>query len=153
MIAIAGLAMLGIHSLPGLMLMGVGVPVLAGLSRKRSIGEITGRSLPGEVVVIGGHLDSWDLGTGAIDDAAGIGITMAAGHLIGQPAVQFVGEGLAVARMHSRNDADAQDLVSEAFTRVIALLREGRGPREFLRAYVVTAVSRLAAPAQITTAS
>lgn len=48
------------------------------------IGEITGRSLPQEVVVIGGHLDSWDLGTGAIDDAAGVGITMAAGHLIGQ---------------------------------------------------------------------
>ena len=48
------------------------------------IGEITGRSKPGEVVVIGGHLDSWDLGTGAIDDGAGIGITMAAGHLIGR---------------------------------------------------------------------
>ncbi|MGV8944219.1 M28 family peptidase [Thermomonas sp.] len=47
------------------------------------IGEITGRSKPGEVVVIGGHLDSWDQGTGAIDDAAGVGITMAAGHLIG----------------------------------------------------------------------
>jgi hypothetical protein len=48
------------------------------------IGEITGRSQPDEVVVIGGHLDSWDLGTGAIDDAAGVGISMAAGHLIGQ---------------------------------------------------------------------
>ncbi len=48
------------------------------------IGEITGRSKPGEVVVIGGHLDSWDLGTGAIDDGAGIGITMAAGYLIGK---------------------------------------------------------------------
>ncbi|HYG04868.1 MAG TPA: M28 family peptidase, partial [Stenotrophomonas sp.] len=48
------------------------------------IGEITGRSKPKEVVVIGGHLDSWDLGTGAIDDGAGVGITMAAGHLIGQ---------------------------------------------------------------------
>lgn len=48
------------------------------------IGEITGSSLPNEVVVIGGHLDSWDQGTGAIDDAAGVGITMAAGHLIGQ---------------------------------------------------------------------
>jgi Zn-dependent M28 family amino/carboxypeptidase len=32
----------------------------------------------------GGHLDSWDLGTGAIDDAAGIAITTAAAHLIGQ---------------------------------------------------------------------
>jgi len=48
------------------------------------IGEIRGRTKPDEVVVIGGHLDSWDLGTGAIDDAAGVGITMAAGHLIGQ---------------------------------------------------------------------
>lgn len=48
------------------------------------IGEITGRSKPDEVVVIGGHLDSWDLGTGAIDDGAGVGISMAAGHLIGQ---------------------------------------------------------------------
>jgi Zn-dependent M28 family amino/carboxypeptidase len=48
------------------------------------IGEITGRSKPQEVVLIGGHLDSWDLGTGAIDDGAGVAITMAAGHLIGQ---------------------------------------------------------------------
>lgn len=47
------------------------------------IGEITGKRSD-EVVVIGGHLDSWDQGTGAIDDAAGVGITMAAGHLIGQ---------------------------------------------------------------------
>ncbi|HWS39868.1 MAG TPA: M28 family peptidase [Arenimonas sp.] len=48
------------------------------------IGEITGRSKPDEVVVIGGHLDSWDLGTGAIDDGAGVAITMAAGALIGK---------------------------------------------------------------------
>ena len=50
------------------------------------IGEITGshRKLRGEVVVIGGHLDSWDLGTGAVDDGAGVAITMAAGHLIGR---------------------------------------------------------------------
>lgn len=47
------------------------------------IGEITGRSKPEQVVIIGGHLDSWDLGTGAIDDGAGIAITMAAGALIG----------------------------------------------------------------------
>ncbi|MCB1561039.1 MAG: M28 family peptidase [Xanthomonadales bacterium] len=46
------------------------------------IGEITGREKPDEYVVIGGHLDSWDLGTGAIDDASGIGITMAAGALM-----------------------------------------------------------------------
>lgn len=36
------------------------------------IGEITGRERPDEVVVIGGHLDSWDVGQGAHDDGAGI---------------------------------------------------------------------------------
>jgi Zn-dependent M28 family amino/carboxypeptidase len=34
------------------------------------------------VIVIGGHLDSWDPGTGAIDDGAGIAITMAAAKLV-----------------------------------------------------------------------
>lgn len=44
------------------------------------IGEIPGRT--DEIIVIGGHLDSWDLGTGAVDDAAGIGITVAAAKLL-----------------------------------------------------------------------
>ncbi len=35
------------------------------------IGEIVGRELPNEIVVIGGHLDSWDVGQGAQDDGAG----------------------------------------------------------------------------------
>ena len=47
------------------------------------IGEITGGKHPEQVVAIGGHLDSWDLGTGAIDDGAGVAIAMAAGKLIG----------------------------------------------------------------------
>ncbi|ACT58247.1 M28 family peptidase [Hirschia baltica] len=46
------------------------------------IGEIVGREKPDEIVVIGGHLDSWDTGTGALDDGAGVGITMAAAKLI-----------------------------------------------------------------------
>src|SRR5690606_30543245 len=46
------------------------------------IAEVTGREDTGKVVLIGGHLDSWDLGTGAIDDGAGVAITMAAGKLI-----------------------------------------------------------------------
>lgn len=45
------------------------------------VGEIRGREAPDEVIVIGGHLDSWDPATGAIDDAAGIGITTAAAKL------------------------------------------------------------------------
>lgn len=42
------------------------------------IGEIVGRESPDEIVLIGAHLDSWDLGTGAVDDGAGVGITVAA---------------------------------------------------------------------------
>lgn len=36
------------------------------------IGEIRGSTYPDEVIVVGGHLDSWDLGEGAHDDGAGI---------------------------------------------------------------------------------
>jgi len=35
------------------------------------IAEITGRERPGEIVVVGGHLDAWDVGQGAHDDGAG----------------------------------------------------------------------------------
>ncbi|HEY6895540.1 MAG TPA: M20/M25/M40 family metallo-hydrolase [Rhodanobacteraceae bacterium] len=46
------------------------------------IGEITGRGKPDEYFVMGGHLDSWDPGTGAIDDAAGIAIAVGAANAI-----------------------------------------------------------------------
>lgn len=50
------------------------------------IGEIPGSEFPDEIVLIGGHLDSWDLGTGAIDNGAGVAITMSAGAMIGRLA-------------------------------------------------------------------
>ena len=48
------------------------------------IGEVTGKKHPDQSIDIGGHLDSWDPGTGAIDDAAGVAIAAAAAHLIQQ---------------------------------------------------------------------
>lgn len=42
------------------------------------VAEIRGSVQPEQVVVIGGHLDSWDLATGAIDDGAGVAISMEA---------------------------------------------------------------------------
>ena len=92
------------------------------------IGEIRGRSLPNEVVVIGGHLDSWDLGTGAIDDGAGVAITMAAGAMIGRlhqaprrtvRVIAFCNEeqglygGTAYAETH-KAELDAQQLGAES---------------------------------------
>lgn len=48
------------------------------------IADITGSERPGEVVLLGAHLDSWDLGTGAIDNASGVAIVMEAARLIAQ---------------------------------------------------------------------
>jgi len=47
------------------------------------VGEIKGSTAPDEVIVVGGHLDSWDPGTGAIDDGAGVAIMTAAARLAG----------------------------------------------------------------------
>jgi carboxypeptidase Q len=46
------------------------------------VAEIRGREHPEEVVMLGAHLDSWDQGTGAVDDGAGTAIITAAAKLI-----------------------------------------------------------------------
>ncbi len=46
------------------------------------IAEIPGRIHPEEIILLGAHLDSWDLGTGAVDDGAGVAIVTAAAKLI-----------------------------------------------------------------------
>ena len=46
------------------------------------IADLKGTEHPDQVVVVSGHLDSWDLGTGAIDDGAGVVVSMQAIHLL-----------------------------------------------------------------------
>jgi hypothetical protein len=46
------------------------------------IADWKGTEHPEQVVVVSGHLDSWDLGTGAIDDGAGVVVSMQAIHLL-----------------------------------------------------------------------
>src|SRR5262249_48733863 len=48
------------------------------------IGDLKGSEHPEQVVVVSGHLDSWDLGTGAIDDGAGVAVAMQAANLVQQ---------------------------------------------------------------------
>lgn len=48
------------------------------------IGDLKGSEHPEQIVVVSGHLDSWDLGTGAIDDAAGVGVAMEAAEVLHQ---------------------------------------------------------------------
>ena len=48
------------------------------------VGEIRGRELPDQIVLVGGHFDSWDVGTGASDDAGGCVVTWEALRLMKQ---------------------------------------------------------------------
>jgi Zn-dependent M28 family amino/carboxypeptidase len=81
------------------------------------IGEIRGREKPEEIVLLGAHLDSWDVGTGAHDDGSGCATVMTAAHLISQldqaprrtiRVVLFANEefGLSGARAYAEAHAD-----------------------------------------------
>jgi len=48
------------------------------------IADIRGTEFPDQVVIVSGHLDSWDLGTGAIDDATGVAVAMQVANLVKQ---------------------------------------------------------------------
>lgn len=48
------------------------------------MGEVIGREKPEEIVLLGAHLDSWDKGTGAIDDGSGVAIVLEVARLIDQ---------------------------------------------------------------------
>lgn len=57
---------------------------------------------------------------------------------------RHVGAATALARQISRNDADADDLVADAFARVLVAIRNGNGPTDAFRPYLLTAVRRRA---------
>jgi carboxypeptidase Q len=46
------------------------------------IADIKGSEHPEQIIIVSGHLDSWDLGTGAIDDGAGVAVSMETANLI-----------------------------------------------------------------------
>src|SRR6202167_5846074 len=46
------------------------------------IADLKGSEHPEQIVVVSGHLDSWDLGTGAIDDGAGVVVAMEAAEIV-----------------------------------------------------------------------
>ncbi len=96
----------------------ISVRTLESVESGNVIAEIPGRS--DDLIVIGGHLDSWDHGTGAVDDGAGVAITAAAAKLIdelpGRPArtirvIMWGAEevGLLGARAYARAHADELD--------------------------------------------
>lgn len=89
------------------------------------IGEVPGTDPKAGIVLIGGHLDSWDLGTGAIDDGAGVAITAAAAkRLLDGPAprrtirVVWFGDeetgGAGAQAYFTAHKAERHDLVAES---------------------------------------
>jgi len=52
------------------------------------VGELRGRELPEEIVLLGGHFDSWDVGTGASDDAVGCIVTWEAARLLAKLGIR-----------------------------------------------------------------
>ncbi len=57
---------------------------LADVDSYNVVADLKGSDLPDQVVIVSGHLDSWDLGTGAIDDGAGVVVAMQAAQLMKQ---------------------------------------------------------------------
>jgi carboxypeptidase Q len=52
------------------------------------VGEIRGRERPQEVVLLGGHIDSWDVGAGASDDGVGCIVTWEAARLMAKLGIR-----------------------------------------------------------------
>jgi carboxypeptidase Q len=60
----------------------MGARTLADAPSRNVMGELVGRERPEEVVVLGGHIDSWDVGAGAMDDGGGVVVSWEAVRLL-----------------------------------------------------------------------
>jgi len=87
-----------------------------------TVAEIRGSEYPGEVVIVGAHLDSWDLGTGATDNGTGAMVTLETARVIAQSGVKpkrtirfilFTGEeqGLIGSRKYAEAHAAEMDSI------------------------------------------
>lgn len=78
------------------------------------IADLKGSEHPEQIVVVSGHLDSWDLGRGAIDDAAGVGVAMATAQLIHQLNLHPKRTIRVIAWMDEENFGSGQTAYTEA---------------------------------------
>lgn len=105
------------------------------------IGDVPGRERPGEIVLLAAHLDSWDLGTGAVDDGAGCGIVLEAARAIAElpekPA-RTVRVVLFAAEENSLAGAQAYATVhaAEAAMHVLAVEADSGTDRVFVYRYL-----------------
>ena len=108
--------------------------MLPDVPSRNAIGELRGSEKPDEVVVMGGHSDSWDVGQGAMDDGGGIVVAWEALNLIkklglkpkrtirvvGWVNEETMGRGALAYRDAHKADADKHVLVVESDDGVFA---------------------------------
>jgi len=78
------------------------------------VADLKGSEHPEQVVIVSGHLDSWDLGTGAIDDAAGVAVAMEAAQLIQQLRLHPKRTLRVIAWMDEENGGRGHDAYAQA---------------------------------------
>ena len=97
----------------------LGSRYLADVQSANVVGEVPGRESPEEIVLLGAHLDSWDVGTGAIDDGAGCATMMAVAAMIGDlpqaprrtiRVVLFANEEFGLSGAKAYGEAHAEEL-------------------------------------------
>ncbi len=67
------------------------------------IADLKGSEKPDEIVIVSGHLDSWDLGTGALDDATGVAVSMQVPYLLKQLKIKSKRTIRVIAYMNEEN--------------------------------------------------
>ena len=78
------------------------------------LADLKGRDLPEELIIVSGHLDSWDLGTGALDDGAGVMAAMAAVQVIKSLGLRPRRTLRAIAWMNEENGVRGGDAYRDA---------------------------------------
>jgi len=78
------------------------------------VADLKGSEHPEQVVIVSGHLDSWDLGTGAIDDAAGVVVAMETAQLLRQLHMQPKRTIRVIAWMDEENGGTGHDAYAAA---------------------------------------
>jgi hypothetical protein len=129
-----------------------------------TVGEIRGSELPGQVVILGAHLDSWDLGTGVTDNGAGSMVVLEAARVLARSGLRpkrtirfilFSGEeqGLLGSRQYAAAHAPESDSVQAVLVidngtgRIVGQALQGRSELAELWQALLVPVARLGASA------
>jgi len=84
------------------------------------IGDLKGSEHPEQVVIVSGHLDSWDLGTGAIDDGAGVVVAMETAELLHRLNLHPKRTIRVIAWMNEEMGATGRDVYAKEYAPQIA---------------------------------